>query len=156
MRHRHRALLTRRAQPRYKPRVADPTIADVLTAIHAQDLVIADIHATLNFLTSKVLLMSNVLDPITAELTTLQATVTAETTVEQGAVTLLNGIAGQITALTTQLATAIANQADPAAVSELVTQLHGLGATIQTSSTALAAAVASVPAPTSGAASPAH
>lgn len=85
--------------------------------------------------------MSNVLDPITAELTTLQATVTAETSVSQSAITLLNGLGGQITALAAQLAQAIANQADPAAVQALVTQLHGLGTTVQNDSTALAAAV---------------
>lgn len=132
--------------------MADPTIADVLAAILAQNQVLADIRATVNFLTSKVLLMSNVLDPITAEIATLQAAVTAETTVSQSAVTLLNGLGGQVTALAAQLATAIANQADPAQVSALVTQLHGLGTTIQTDSTALAAAVTAntpaAPAPT--------
>lgn len=121
--------------------MADPTNADVLAAIQAQNLVLADIRATVNFLTSKVLLMANVLDPITAELATLQATVTAETSVSQSAITLLNGLGGKITDLAAQLATAIANQADPAAVSALVTQLHGLGTTISTDSANLAAAV---------------
>ncbi len=121
--------------------MADPTIADVLAAVHAQNAVLADIRATVNFLTSKVLLMSNVLDPITAELSTLQAAVAAATTVEQSAITLLNGLGGQVTALAAQLAAAIANQADPAQVSAIVAQLNGLGVTIQADSTALAAAV---------------
>lgn len=121
--------------------MADPTNAEVLAAIVAQNLVLADIRATLNFLTAKVLLMANVLDPITAELATLQAAVTAETTVSQSAITLLNGIGGKVTDLAAQLATAIANQADPATVTALVTQLHSLGTTVQTDSTALAAAV---------------
>ncbi|HSR79037.1 MAG TPA: hypothetical protein VLN57_20860 [Xanthobacteraceae bacterium] len=121
--------------------MADPTNADILAAIHAGNAALADVRATLNFVTAKVLLMANVLDPVVAQLTALQTAVANETTIDQSAITLLNGLGGQIAALAAQLATAIANQADPATVSALVTQLTTLGTTVTASSTALAAAV---------------
>lgn len=87
------------------------------------------------------LTMSNVLDTVTDQVTSLTTLVAAEGTVEQSAITLLNGLSGQITALGQQLATAIANAADPAAVSAIAAQLGALGSTIQTNTAALAAAV---------------
>ena len=71
------------------------------------------------------------------DLTALTAQVAATASAEQSAITLINGLATEISSLASQLA---AGTADPTAVAALSAQL-------QTSSAALAAAVAAVPPP---------
>lgn len=109
---------------------------------------IDDLRQTANFALAKELLMANVLDPIPAAIASLQAQVESEVTVEQSAITLLNGLSAQVASIAAQLATAIANAADPAQVAALAGQLTSLASTVQTSSAALAAAVTANTAPT--------
>ena len=100
-----------------------------LTALQAGQTAM---QASINTLTGKVQQMS---DSVAAELATLQADVSAETTVEASAITLIQGFAAQLAAA---VAAAQAAGATPAQLASLST----LGTTITTSSAALAAAVA--------------
>jgi hypothetical protein len=83
---------------------------------------------------SQELQMANVLDSITAQVTALSTEVAAETTVNQSAITLLNGLSTQIAALA-------ANAADPAQVAQVASQLTALASSIHTNAADLAAAV---------------
>jgi hypothetical protein len=77
---------------------------------------------------------------IKAEIATLTADVTAETTAEQSAITLLGGLSAQITNLSAQLATALAND-DPAGLQAASDALTALGTNVTTNTAALAQAV---------------
>lgn len=78
--------------------------------------------------------MANVLEPIAEQVTALTAEVAAETSVNQSAITLLNGLSAQIAALA-------ALAADPAQVSSLASQLSALAGSVHDNTAALAAAV---------------
>jgi len=78
--------------------------------------------------------------------TALIAAVAAEDTVIDSAVTLITGFGATLTALQTQLAEAIANGVDPAAVQAVADSLAGTIADVDAKKQALAEAVAATPA----------
>lgn len=92
------------------------------------------IEKKLDQLTVEVRRMNATTDTLATEITALQQQVTAETTVEQSAITLINGFSGQ-------LAAAVAAAQAAGATPDQLTALHALDQQIQTSSAALAAAV---------------
>jgi pyridoxine 5'-phosphate synthase PdxJ len=98
------------------------------------DLTLAVIEAKLNLLLAIIARMEQKENEMALSLDALTAQVAANTTVEQSAITLINGLAAQITAAA----------GDPAKVSALADQL-------KTSATALAAAItANTPPVTTG------
>lgn len=78
---------------------------------------------------------------IAAKTAALQASVEAETAIDQSVVTLLNGQTVILADLRKQLADAIAANADPAALQAIVDALSALEATNTAQAAALAAAV---------------
>lgn len=129
--------------------MADPTLADVMAAIAAQTAVLNDLRSLVRTTLSQELQMANVLDPIAAQVTALTTEVANETTVNASAITLLNGLSGTIAGIAAQLQQALANAADPAQVAAIATSLGALATTVHDNAGALAAAVtANTPTPT--------
>jgi uncharacterized protein YukE len=88
-----------------------------------------------------------ILSDIQGKVTELKATVAAQTQVHQSVVTLLRGLAAIIASLKQQLADAIANGADPAALQKVLDDLSATETTVETETKALAdAAVENTPA----------
>lgn len=85
--------------------------------------------------------MGSKLSDVTQQISTLQTSVTNETAVVGSAVTLLNGLSAQYTAIQQQLADAIAN-GDPAAIQAANDNLVAINSTVSQQTTTLAAAVA--------------
>jgi len=108
--------------------MANPTQLDRMEAM------LVDIRSLVRTTLAQELQMANVLDPIATAIPALITAVTNETTVDQSAITLLNGLSAQIAALAT-------NAADPAQVSSIASQLSTLATTMQGNIGALAAAV---------------
>jgi len=81
------------------------------------------------------------LSDVSQEITTLQASVAKQNTVIGSAVTLLNGISGQLATANQQLADALANQ-DPVAIQAAFDNLTALQQGIDGNSSTLANAVA--------------
>ena len=90
-------------------------------------LILNDIHRRL-------VQMSATANSLSAEITALQTAVATETTVNQSAITLINGFAGQ-------LAAAVAAATAAGATADQLSTLSSLQAQITTSADALAAAV---------------
>ena len=90
-------------------------------------------------------LMSALTD-LQSSVTTLTTAVANETTVDQSVLTLVQGMALQITTLSAELADAVAS-GDAAGVEAAVASLAVLGTTINANATSLAAAVTNTPAP---------
>lgn len=81
------------------------------------------------------------LQDIKTKLAAIQTAVTAETTVEQSAVTLLQGLAATIASLKQQLADAIAAGANPADIQAVSDGLDTLSTNVTANTATLAAAV---------------
>jgi hypothetical protein len=99
----------------------------------------ADLISFLQSIQSQETLMA--LQDIKDKIAALQTAVANETTVEQSAVTLLQGLSATIASLKQQLADAIANGASPADLQAVSDGLDGLSASVASSTNDLAAAV---------------
>lgn len=104
------------------------------TQLDRIEAVLADVRQLIRTVLSQELQMANVLDPIASQVTALVAEVAAETTVNESAIALLNGLSAQIAALA-------ALAADPAQVASIASQLGALATSVKTNTDALAAAV---------------
>jgi predicted nucleic acid-binding Zn-ribbon protein len=106
----------------------------------AHDLLKHLVHLLTKTYTQGRHLMALVQD-IQAQITALQASVGKETTVVESVKTLVQGLAATIAALKQQLADAIANGADPAALQAVLDSLTAAETTIEANTQALADAV---------------
>lgn len=115
------------------------TIQEVFDWVFARhdkhDRDIKAINEKLDILLQRTNTMNAAVSQLGIEINTLEATVAAEQTVEQSAITLINGFGAQMAAA---IATALAN----GATQDQLSALTGLNASIQAKSAALAAAVA--------------